>query len=179
MLYLSSHSPGKIRDLWVQFSADSGLETGFLTNLCFPSASLAVYFYFFIEQMQSALKFSSGPTVAIISPSQVSAMITLILRSYSREVIDSPRSEFMEGCASWEHSRSNPVSVFQLPTPVSFHRQHDKQALLKSLCITQFPKWDIISPSGKAGLGSTSNIRSRFNCVSAQISFSGTIFFQC
>ena len=28
-------------------------------------------------------------------------------------------------------------------------------------------KWDIISPSGKAGLSSTSNIRSRFNYVSA------------
>ena len=129
--------------------------------------------------MQSALKFASGPTAAVTSTSQVSAMITPISqRSHPREVIDLPRSGFMEGCASWEYSRSNPASAVQLPTPTLWYLHCSTlQAGLLVLTLVTNSKWDIISPSGKAGLSSTSNIRSRFNYVSAPKLLFRNIFF--
>ena len=53
-----------------------------------------------------------------------------------------------------------------LPTLWYLHLSTQQAGLLVSALVTN-SKWDIISPSGKAGLSSTSNIRSRFNCVSA------------
>lgn len=106
---------------------------------------------------------------AIPSNYEVSAVIIPVSqRRKLTEVIDLPEAYTYKGCVSWtQQICSRPVC--QLPAAPTLWCPHCLTPKTADwCCLSANSKWDIIPPSGTSALSSTSNIKSRFNSVSAR-----------